>query len=174
MLTKDRRRAERRHRSYLTWMRRLRNDQYDHRGPWSPVLDWKDGVCTITPGDRTQLCDCFNLRSRQALRFKDTPNGCACWSCANPRRTYRGKSKMALTFQEQRENIGDRESFNRKKPNRVRLVLIRERCLCGFLFGTKLRPSGGVSWGDRHGSSRRRCPDCTERLGPMKDISMPA
>lgn len=172
MLTKDRRRAERRHRSYSTWMRRLKRDWDEHRGPWTPKYTWEDGVCTFSPGDRTQRCKCYNLLDPQALRFKDTPNNCGCWSCANPRRTYRNKNKMALTFQEQRAFLDDREDWSKKKPNGERLILVRTICICGYLMEKVWKCAKDISWRDRH--SENYCPSCEKRFGPRKRIRMPA
>lgn len=170
MLTKDRRRAERRHRSYSTWMRRLQRDWDTHRGPWTPKYTWENGVCTFSPGDRTQRCDCYNLQHPQALRFKDTPNNCGCWSCANPRKTYRGKSKMALTLQEQRAFLDDREDFHVRRREPDRLVMIRKTCLCGFLMGKIWKKAQDVSWSDKR--SEKKCPDCKRRF--EERIKMPA
>ena len=71
-------RGDRRWRSRKKWFRRLRSDWNDHWGGWSPVYDFKDGaVCYVSPGDPTQLCECFDLTSKQAIRFKDTPKPCS-------------------------------------------------------------------------------------------------
>lgn len=171
MLDKDRRRAERRHRSYCTWMRRLKRDWAEHVGPWSPKLTWENGVCSFSPGDRTERCACYNLEHPQALRFKDTPNQCACWTCANPRKAFRGKRKLELTFQELREFQKEEVSFGKKKHRPEHLALIRKTCICGFLFETKLMPSGQISWGERR--PHKRCVSCTKRFGPEQKI-MPA
>ena len=165
-MEKPRKRAERRWRSFRKWMRRLKADQATHVGPWSPKYSWdKNGVCTLVSyGDRTSLCECFDLTSRQATRFKDTPNGCNCWSCANPRRTFDGRSKESLTFQERKVFLGDREDWGkRKRRNGWRMVNIpcvrcgRTTCRVAVKYG-KNRYSAFIA-ADRG----RLCKLCSEK-----------
>jgi hypothetical protein len=140
-------RGSRRWESRKKWFRRLRSDWNDHWEGWSPEYEYKDGkVCFVSPGGPTQLCDCFDLTTKQALRFKDTPRPCSCLGCGgNPRRLLDGRNKSqegALPLVERVLNIGEREHWSKRKrreghhPYRVscrrcgyllRIVLIENR-----------------------------------------------
>lgn len=164
-MEKPRIRAERRWRSFTKWMRRLRADWNDHgwrRDP-VPMYEWKDGKSCIV-GWKDSLCGCFDLRNKQALRFKDTPNGCNCSSCINPRRGYDGKNSQALTFAERREFLGDQEDW-RKRKRRPGHHLFRILCReCGRQIGkvwVKNRESAFKKVRDMGWD--RRCDSCRER-----------
>jgi len=165
-MEKSRKRAERRWRSWCTWMRRLKGDQATHSGPWSPKYSYEDGSCKLVSfGDRTSLCACFDLTSRQATRFKDTPNGCNCQSCANPRRSYDGRSSSALTFAEQRAFLDDREDWSRRK-RREGIRFCKVNCIgCGRQIGKVWVKTGQSLYGKvRSMGWDRRCTSCRKRL----------
>ena len=163
-------RGDRRWRSFKKWMRRLKVDWNDHgwkRDP-RPIYDWsKDGkLCVIGWGD--SLCGCFDLRNKQALRFKDTPNGCNCRDCDNPRHVYDGKNLSALTFAERRAFLDDREDWSKRK-RREGAKLTKVSCYdCGRQIG-KVWLKTGI---DREYLFRkvkemgwdRRCTSCRKRL----------
>jgi hypothetical protein len=156
-------RGLRRWESRKKWFRRLRSDWNDHWEGWSPEYDWKDGVmCYIGPGDPTRLCDCFNLTTWAALRFKDTPRSCSCLGCGgNPRRLLSGRMRGRegeLTLAELAVNIGDREFWSKRKY-REGYHPYRVKCLrCGYLLKiVKVKNGGHFSRTDRQGL---RCPGC--------------
>lgn len=74
---KSKKRGERRHRSYSKWMSRLKADWATHGRQYSiyPVYDWGGPDPKKIVGWRDTLCGCFNLKNKEALRFKDTPTG---------------------------------------------------------------------------------------------------
>lgn len=123
MLTKDRRRAERRWRSHYKFMRRLRSDWNDHG--WRRDPPGRFGTRNI---DGTSLCDCFFPWSDQAVRFKDTPTG---------RFRKRNESDDAfLEYREERRLPVERERHGAKKPRDNRRRRWRIICFsCGFLMG---------------------------------------
>lgn len=145
MTGKSYQRGERRWRSYKKWMRRLKTDWNEHgwrRDP-QPIRDWVGGEWKIV-GWKDSLCGCFDLKNPQALRFKDTPNNCNCWQCANPRQLNKGKLKSELTRQELIQNQIDsgREYFNRRNK-RTSPMPFKVRCTtCGFYFMTIPRRIG--------------------------------
>lgn len=49
------------------------------------------GIDETTPGDPMGV---------RAKKFATSHWGCACWSCQNPRRFWRGKNKESLTVNE--------------------------------------------------------------------------
>lgn len=163
-MEKSYKRRERRWRSYKKWMRRLKTDWNEHgwrRDP-QPIREWVGGEWKIVAW-KDSLCGCFDLKNPQALRFKDTPNGCNCWQCANPRKTFDGKSKSALTRQELVQNAIDsgREYFNRKKKaTRGAIFQYKLRCVtCGFFLGMVPRTV-------RHAYSlvnRAECENCDKK-----------
>jgi hypothetical protein len=159
--TKDKRRGERRWRSYCTWMRRLQRDWDTHRGPWTPKYTWENGVCTFSPGDRTERCDCYNLQHPQALRFKDTPHPvCSPYYC-DPRNASKGHEAKAI--QERRaEEAPDAYHVRRRDPEKV--VSVRQTCLCGFFFGVYKVSVKERRRSDRRRNGRLRCDDCQRRL----------
>ncbi len=77
MLSKNRKRAERRWRGFCTWMRRLKVDWAEHGRQYSmrPVFDWSGPDPKKVLGWNSTLCRCFDLKNREATRFKDTPTG---------------------------------------------------------------------------------------------------
>lgn len=156
-------RGLRRWESRKKWFRRLRSDWNDHWEGWPPKYEWKDGVmCMIGPGDPTQLCDCFDLTSKQALRFKDTPRPCSCLGCGgNPRRILAGRNTSdegALPLVERALNLGDREFWSKRK-RRKGYHPYRVQCRrCGHLLKIVLVENGKYfRRADRDGL---RCPNC--------------
>jgi hypothetical protein len=162
-------RGDRRWRSYKKWIRRLKVDWNEHGWQWSPrpQFGWVGSEWKIL-GWQSDLCGCFDLRNKQALRFKDTPNGCGCMSCANPRRAYDGRSSSALTFAEQRAFLDDREDWSKRK-RREGGKLTKVTCFgCGRQIG-KIWLKTGI---DREYLFRkvkemgwdRRCTSCRKKL----------
>jgi hypothetical protein len=58
-------------------MRRLKGDWATHGRQYNirPIFEWKGNVRGEVIGWSTDLCRCFDLTNREALRFKDTPTG---------------------------------------------------------------------------------------------------
>jgi hypothetical protein len=158
-------RGDRRWRSFKKWFRRLRVDWNDHgwkRDP-RPIYDTRNGkFCVVGWGDT--LCGCFDLKDKQALRFKDTPNGCNCRQCDNPRHQYDGKNLEALTFAERRAFLDDREDWSKRK-RREGQHLFRVLCRdCGRHIGTIWVKNGASAYArvralgwDRRCTSCRKC-----------------
>jgi hypothetical protein len=115
-------------------------------------------------GWQSDLCDCFDLKHPQALRFKDTPNGCNCQQCDNPRHHYDGKNKEALTFAERRAFLDDREDWHkrrRRKGEHLFRVLCRD---CGRHIGTiYVKNQESAFWKVRSMGWDRRCTSCRKR-----------
>lgn len=168
MLLKDRQRAVRRWRSHCVWMRRLKIDWNDHGWKRDPIIHyefpngtaWVNGeppeaVAYVDP-DRTTLCECFDLKAPEAMRFKDTPNR---WSF--PRGDwdkYRNGRGGHIPVQEKRAAPEDEEGAWRKTEggNNIRKYPRRVQCLCGYFLG----------WAG-HESGRERCKDCERRQKAM-------
>lgn len=88
---KSRKRAERRWRSYHKFIRRLKQDWAEHGWRRDPVGPY---YRSLNPDwDGTSLCECFYSEKAQA-RFKDTPNSCDCWQCANPRKPTKERNQV--------------------------------------------------------------------------------
>lgn len=155
-------RGSRRWESRKKWFRRLRSDWNDHWEGWPPKYEWKDGqMCMIGPGGPTQLCDCFDLTSKTAIRFKDNPQVCSGPCCGNPRKWHKGRLKSRegeLTLAELAINIGDREFWSKRKY-RDGVHPCRLRCpKCGYLLKIVFVANGTHhSRMDRHGL---KCPGC--------------
>jgi hypothetical protein len=153
-------RGSRRWESRKKWFRRLRTDWNDHWEGWRPVYDFVDGKTRfIGPGDATQLCDCFDLTSKQAIRFKDTPRPCSCLGCGgNPRRLLDGRKSSdegALPLVERALNIGEREHWSKRKRREGRhphRVICRR---CGYLIKI-----ASIKNGTGYRSEGLRCPAC--------------
>lgn len=164
-MEKSRKRAERRWRSWCTWMRRLKVDWNEHGWRWSPrpQFGWVGTEWKIL-GWKSDLCKCFELTSRQATRFKDTPNGCNCMGCANPRRAYAGRSSSELTFTEQRVFLDDTEDWSkRKRRPGIRLTKVLCRT-CGRQIGKVWVKNGqSVFMKVRELGWDRLCTSCRKR-----------
>lgn len=142
-MEKSRKRAERRWRSYCTWMRRLKRDWRDHgRGSYPvPLYDFVGGIPQVT-GWVSSLCACFDLKNREALRFKDTPNQKS--YRRKGRDLYRTGRRNDVPVQELRvqdgpqEDSGPRRStYRRRGPSEPR----RDRCFCGHVAGPARCPN---------------------------------
>jgi hypothetical protein len=74
-MDKSRKRGLRRYRSFSKWMSRLKNDWATHGRQYSvhPIYEYVDGKPVKIVGWRDTLCKCFDLKNKQAYRFKDTP-----------------------------------------------------------------------------------------------------
>jgi hypothetical protein len=166
MLAKDLRRGERRWRSYSTWMRRLKADWATHGRQYNiyPIYEWVNGKQAGLIGWRNTLCGCFDLTSREAYRFKDTPHRmCYAYEC-NQRKANHGRERLPI--QERRavaRAMGDdmRAALGTRRREPERLILIRKTCFCGYLFSKEWLPAGVIRWSDRRGS--KRCPDCQRK-----------
>ncbi len=156
-------RGKRRWRSFTKWMRRLRSDWNEHWEGWRPKYEYdENGVCSFSPGDPTQLCECFNLTSMQAIRFKDTPKMCSRHvGCGNPRRVSKGRNKEALTLQERVADIGESENWSKRK-RRKGIRRVRVKCRCGYFLGFKEVPFGKPYWGG-YGRYATYCEDCKKK-----------
>jgi len=141
-MDKDTRRGVRRWRSYTKFMRRLKRDWNDHG--WARGLDGKE------------LCDCFDLTSKAAIRFKDTPKPVNCRCCSNQRRW--GKGDERLTIEERRVFQPD-ESWHKKHrrdgTHPVKVICSR----CGFHLKTVMVPNGQSGWSLRHS----KCKQCAKK-----------
>lgn len=157
MFFKDKRRADRRWRSRCKFMRRLRSDWSDHGRQSVPVyrrelIGDKYVACEIIG---STLCECFDLTSKQALRFKDTPTGShskrAC-GCSEPLTEYKDARKLPV----------EREDWRRKPKHREGTRVVKMQCTrCGFLLG-RVTVAFGQSPSWAHGS--RVCEGCTKAM----------
>lgn len=82
MLIKEKRRGERRWRSFHAWMRRLQNDWWTHGTRLNPrgVYNYmkETGICILKRGDNWKdrfYCECFEFNLEGSYRFKNTPTG---------------------------------------------------------------------------------------------------
>lgn len=170
MLTKEKRRAERRWRSHHVWMRRLRNDWATHGWQYNirPVYDYSRGVENRTVvGWRDDLCGCFDLRNMQALRFKDTPSG------RHRQRECNGTDGDRINEykDEQRLEVGrETHGTNKRLRKRMRLrkpVVEKVKCGCGFLLGRVMvwfGESKHAAISRNFGDKFPKCRDCKERM----------
>ncbi len=170
MLHKEMRRAERRWRSHHVWMRRLKHDWATHGWQYNirPVYDYSRGSENRTIiGWRDDLCGCFDLRNKQALRFKDTPSG------NHRQRSCNGKDgdrlneiKAERRLEVERENYGT----DRRHQKRIRLqkpVVAKIKCSCGFFLGRIMVWFGESKWtaiSRNFGDRFPRCRDCKEKV----------
>lgn len=126
---KSRKRADRRWRSYHKFIRRLKQDWWEHGWRRDPA----PRMYSSNPNwDGTTLCTCFYDKKAQA-RFKDTPNSCGCWQCANPRRANAGKKSEELTVHELRINQTRDDFHVRKRRDGFHKVKI-SCSSCGILI----------------------------------------
>lgn len=167
MLAKSMKRADRRWRSWCVWMRRLRKDWNMHGWKQDPRYDHEvvNGCVVAYLSERTSLCSCFDLTSKNALRFKDTPNtrsfDRADWG------KYRNGRGEGIPIQERRQLPVSREYFARRK----RLGGIfkdRIRCRCGYFLHFRLRKMGTQNRLSEWRLSLREqlklhCPDCKRK-----------
>jgi hypothetical protein len=180
MLTKDKRRAERRWRSHCVWMRRLKDDWATHGWNWQWTANRpfkfthggiaKSAECSIWA--ETTLCDCFwNPAFSGMGRFKDTPHPKCGFEC-HPEYSHGIESRPIQEWRELYRAMGDEAPVDlgvrRRDPDR--LVLIRKTCLCGYLMGKEWKRAEDVKWSDRR--SEKKCPDCKRRL--EERLRMPA
>lgn len=145
-------------------MRRLRSDWADHGRQSVPIYRRElvgDKLITREIIGST-LCACFDLTSKQALRFKDTPTGnhskrqCG---CSEPYTEYKDARKM--------EALDDW----RKREHREGVRLVKIACMkCGvFLckkwveFGKPVMREGAVY-----------CEVCAKRSKARNILKMPA
>ena len=181
MLTKDKRRAERRWRSHCVWMRRLKNDWQTHGWNWNWMSArgtkytrfglTEEAKCSIWA--ETTLCDCFwNPGFNGMARFKDTPT-------AGRRKELhfelgpKGDPRGGVTIQEVRSEEVVRENWSTRKADHNKWVLVKQTCLCGYLMKTFWKKAKEVLWSDRR--SADYCPGCEKRFGPRNGrIRMPA
>jgi hypothetical protein len=147
-------------------MRRLRSDWADHGRQSVPVyrrelVGDKLVACEIIG---STLCECFDLTSKQALRFKDTPTGShskrAC-GCSEPLTDYKDAVKLPV----------EREDWRRKPKHRDGTRLVKLSCMkCGIMLCKKW-----VAFGD--GVSRLDlldCAACYKRAKERSILKMPA
>lgn len=172
MLSKSRKRAVRRWRSYCTWMRRLRGDWNMHGWKQDPIpmYSWETGKMEFC-GWRNSLCGCFDLTNKQALRFKDTPNERSFdrkdWD------KYRNGRGERIPIQERRAVPVEREYWSKRKRNGG-VFWDRVRCGCGYFLFFKRRYMGRQnrlsesSW--PMARLKLHCPDCTRRFDESKNI----
>lgn len=165
-MEKSKKRGERRWRSYCTWMRRLKGDWATHGRGSYPVPIYGDKfvggrLCVI--GFRDSLCECFDLRNKQALRFKDTPN------TGSFRRKdwdkYRTKRRDNVPIQERRSTPIDREYYAPRKRRRV-VFQEKVKCSCGYFLGFRTVEVGVKNRLQTYlgGMPKRaQCPDCIRR-----------
>jgi len=169
MFHKDMRRAERRARSHSVWMRRLKHDWAEHGRQYSiyPVYDYSKGVANRTIiGWRDTLCGCFDLRNKQALRFKDTPSG------GHRKRACNGtEGDRVNEYKEERHLEVGRETYgtNKRLQKRLRLrkpVVERVTCRCGFFLGRIMVWFGESKWAAisrNFGDKFPKCRNCAEK-----------
>lgn len=180
MFHKDKRRAERRWRSFHAWMRRLQDDWWTHGSRLNPrgvYLHMKEtGVCVIKRGDNWRdryYCDCFDFALAGSYHFKNTPHSrCSRYECKPEEYSHGQDSRPIQEWRELARAMGDEAPVDlvarRREPDKM--VMIRKTCLCGYLMGKEWKRVQDVKWTDRR--SDKRCPDCKRRLEERK--RMPA
>ena len=143
MLVKSRKRAERRRRSHLKFVRRVKS--YWGRNGWLP--DSPSGIA----------------------KFKDTPKlVSSCMCCSNPRKYMKGKNSVELTLHERRENQ-DREYFaerKRRAGEHSRLIFCSH---CGIKVSVVKVQNGGpmrIGMDERHPF----CQGCSSRGYGIREI----
>ena len=157
MLTKDLRRGDRRWRSYCVWMRRLKNDWATHGWQYSirPVFDWSGPDPKKVVGWTNDLCRCFDLKNKEALRFKDTPTGNESQAAFRRNDGYHDQE-----IWEERNAEGDEaRPVKERRDRRKGTHPFRVRCNCGFLLEIIEVENG--SWYRRDWT--RRCEDCQRK-----------
>lgn len=156
MLTKDRRRGERRWRSHRKFMRRLRSDWNDHGWRRDPI-----GPHRIGQIDGTSLCNCFFPWSREAVRFKDTPTGR--FRKRNERDDWIAAYKEERRLHVERERHGARKGADDAR-RRWRVVCMSCGYLLGFVWAS---PSERIRrTKQRFGGFYARCANCEKRSRP--------
>lgn len=180
MLHKDKRRGDRRWRSHCVWIRRLKNDWATHGWNWNYARYTnnfglsKEGACSIWA--KTTLCSCFFDPGFNGMaRFKDTPHPrCSSYEC-NQRESNHGlESRPIQEWRELARAMGDdvREDWHVRRRDPERLILIRKRCLCGYVMGKEWKKAAEIDWSDYR--SEDKCPDCKRKFGEKKMFKMPA
>lgn len=153
MFFKDMRRAERRWRSQSKYLTRLRADWADHGRQGVPIyrrelIDGKWVACEITG---TTMCGCFDLTSKQAYRFKDSPTG------GHSKRRC-GCSEPCLDYKVERQMEAKDDWHKRKRRDGTRIS--KSLCSrCGFLLGKgPVEFHVALSWTSRSGM----CEGCSK------------
>lgn len=173
MLEKDKRRGLRRWWSHCVWTRRLKGDWATHGRQYNiyPLYDWKDGVRGKISGWRNDLCACFDLKNKEAIRFKDTPTGnesMAAYRKSDGWHDHREWETRNIKSDEMRSTRLCRRKREGMHPYRV--------CChsCGFLI--KIVQVKNGSWYRDAWSAR--CEGCAKkekrRNTSTEDIKMPA
>jgi len=170
MLHKDMRRAERRSRSFHVWMRRLRRDWADHGRQYNirPVYDYSRGFDERKiVGWTDDLCGCFDLRNKQALRFKDTPSGGHRKRACNGKDGDRVNELKAERFLEVgRECHGTRGRREKRLARLRRGRPLKVKCGCGYVVGHVFVRPGEDRWqatSRKFGQKLPKCPNCDEK-----------
>lgn len=148
-------------------MRRLKQDWNEHGWKRNPTYDydWNTGNRILV--ERTTICECFDLTSREAYRFKDSPNKNSFrrrdWNL------YRDGRSCNRPAQERRADP-IRESFGSRK--RRRNIVRRKKlcCHCGYLLAI-LEVKDGIGYFPY--GRRRECPDHRRRSSVSGDIFSP-
>jgi hypothetical protein len=137
VLTKDRKRAERRYRTQKKLRQRIR--YYKDIDWWG---DW--------------------MTDRHLGILKNTTKSCNHWYCSNPRRWMAGNNKEALTVAERRtfQPEEDRQ-HGRKKRNRDLIMMVKIQCMsCGYHLGWTMRQVGKHHTWYRF----RKCRHCIHKM----------
>lgn len=180
MLIKDKRRAERRWRSFHAWMRRLQDDWWTHGSRLNPrgiYLHMKEtGVCSIKRSDNWRdryHCACFDFEKSGNYQFKDTPHPRCGYEC-RPEYSHGLERRPIQEWREEGRAWGDegREDFHVRRRDPDRMILVRQKCICGYLMDTFWKRAEDVHWGDKR--SEKYCPDCKKKFGDRKIVRMPA
>lgn len=180
MFIKEKRRALRRWRSFHAWMRRLQNDWWTHGSRLNPrgvYLHMKEtGVCSIKRGDNWRdryFCDCFDFGLQGSYRFKDTPHPVCGYECKPEKYSHGLESRPIQEWREEARAWGDEApvDFRVRRREPEKMVLIRKKCLCGYLLDKEWKRVQDVRWSDRL-SNGDRCPDCKRHF--EERMKMPA
>jgi len=165
MLTKEKRRAERRWRSFHAWMRRLQDDWWNHGSRLNPRGVYRHmretGVCVIKRGENwtdKYHCECFQFNLQGSYRFKDTPTG------NQSEAEYRRKDGYHLQREWEERNAKDdeyvRQPGPRKRRHREGTHPYRVLCFgCGFLLGIAQVKNGDFY----RGAFALRCDGCAAK-----------
>jgi hypothetical protein len=170
MFEKDRRRGERRWRSFHAWMRRLQNDWWTHGTRINPrgiYLHMKEtGVCTIKQGANWRdrfYCDCFDFELQGNYRFKNHPTGNMSEAAYRKRDGY-----FVRELWESRWLEVEREKYGKPGGRKRHLGEYRKERKCCFTCGYFL----GFVWAKvgkyTFAKYSSRCENCKKRFEEKK------
>ena len=140
-------------------MRRLKVDWAEHGRQYNirPVFEYKNNVRGDVIGWTTDLCRCFELTNREAVRFKDTPTGHESRAAFRKMDGYYDQREWEV-----RNAVDDEPVRGAHKSRRVRregFHPVKVCCgRCGFYIKTEMIKNGSYYVG----RWSERCEACRE------------